>query len=61
MYLDAEVRACISAFALADPADVEDGIERLQSDLAAGEWMRRYGSLLERQSIDWGYRFLKAH
>lgn len=61
MYLDPEVRACISVFALADPADVEEGIERLQSDLATRRWKSRYGSLLERQSIDWGYRFLKAH
>lgn len=60
MYLDPEVRASISVFALTGPAAVEDGLARLRNDLATGEWERRYGPLLERQSIDWGYRFLIA-
>jgi len=60
MYLDPELRASISVFALAGPAAVEEGLSRLRQDIATGEWKRRYGSLLERQSIDWGYRFLRA-
>lgn len=60
MYLDPEVRACISVFALADPEVVEHGVRRLQDDLETGAWERKHGHLLERDSIDWGYRFLKV-
>jgi ubiquinone/menaquinone biosynthesis C-methylase UbiE len=60
MYLDPEVRACISVFALAGPDDLEDGLSRLQHDVSTGAWRTKYGHLLERQTIDWGYRFLWA-
>jgi len=60
MYLDPEVRACISVFALADPATLEDGLRRLRRDLTTGRWNSEYGSLLEREAIDWGYRFVRA-
>jgi SAM-dependent methyltransferase len=60
MYLDPEVRACISAFALACPGDFEEGLSRLRYDVTNGIWRTRYGHLLQRETIDWGYRFLKA-
>jgi ubiquinone/menaquinone biosynthesis C-methylase UbiE len=60
MYLDPEVRASISVFALANMNDLEEGLSRLQYDISTGVWRTKYGHLLERVTIDWGYRFLKA-
>jgi SAM-dependent methyltransferase len=60
MYLDPDVRACISVFALASPDALEDGLSRLQRDISTGAWRTKYGYLLERQTIDWGYRFLRV-
>ena len=36
MYLDGEVRAGISAFALAEQQAVEEGLQRLRRDLRSG-------------------------
>jgi ubiquinone/menaquinone biosynthesis C-methylase UbiE len=60
MYLDPEVRRCMSAFALAEPDIVNDGLQRLGSDLQTGRWRTTYGDLLSQKRVDWGYRFLKA-
>jgi ubiquinone/menaquinone biosynthesis C-methylase UbiE len=60
MYLDPDVRACISVFALAGQDSLEDGLSRLRRDISTGAWRATYGHLLERQTIDWGYRFLRA-
>jgi len=60
MYLDPEVRAGMSAFALADPFNYRNGLSRLQYEIKNGEWKSKYGYLLERELIDWGYRFLIA-
>lgn len=60
MYLDPEVRACISLFALADSAALEDGLCRLRRDIDTGEWKTKYETLLQRETIDWGYRFVRA-
>ena len=60
MYLDAEVRAAISLFALAGQGELEEGLSQLQEDLARGDWKAKYGSVLERQAIDWGYRLVKV-
>ena len=60
MYLDPEVRACMSAFALADPVTYGNGLSRLQHEIKNGEWRGKYGHLLEREVIDWGYRFLST-
>jgi SAM-dependent methyltransferase len=57
-YLDPEVRAGISAFALMDPACVEDGVARLSRDLESGEWARRNTELLELDELDAGYRLV---
>jgi len=60
MYLDPGVRAGMSAFALSDQITLEGGLSRLERDLRTGEWKSKYGHLLEREAIDWGYRFLRA-
>ena len=60
MYLDPEVRACMSAFALAQPGNLEEGFSRLRHEIESGAWSTKHGVLLERETIDWGYRFLRA-
>jgi SAM-dependent methyltransferase len=58
-YLDPHIRSGSSSFwALGDSA--EAGLERLRRDLATGEWARRYGHLLDRDSYDAGYRLVVA-
>jgi hypothetical protein len=57
-YLNARVRSAISAFSML--SDVETGLARLRDDLASGEWHRRYGSLLDLQALDLGYRLVVA-
>jgi SAM-dependent methyltransferase len=57
MYLDPEARAAISTFAaLGDRA--EPGLARLAADLASGAWHERHRDLLQRESIDAGYRLV---
>lgn len=46
LYLDATVRANISAFAFADESDVSRGVATLMRDLATGDWQRRFGQLI---------------
>jgi hypothetical protein len=58
IYLDPEVRAGISSFALGDPVAVAEGVERLRRDIQSGEWESKYGSIREQESFDAGYRFL---
>ena len=60
MYLNPEVRACMSGLALADPVLLEEALSRLHDDIVTGAWKTKYGHLLERETIDWGYRFLRA-
>ena len=60
LYLDPEVRAGISTFALADEGEVEAGLARLRTDLEGGRWEATYGELLKRNELDLGYRFLCA-
>ena len=60
IYLNPEVRANISALALADADEVEDGAIRLQEDLETGKWNAKYGEIRNLSEIDVGYRFLFA-
>ena len=60
MYLDLTVRACMSAFSVAQVDVVHQGLSRLQRDLKSGKWIFTYGDLLSQENVDWGYRFLKA-
>ncbi len=55
-YLDPRVRAAISSFWRI--GDVTGPLRQLEQDLASGTWQQRYGHLLERESIDCGYRLV---
>ncbi|MEO9468141.1 class I SAM-dependent methyltransferase [Parasphingorhabdus sp.] len=57
-YLEAKVRASISTFAKLDNAP--DQLTRLAQDLDSGAWNRRYGHLMEENSLDAGYRLVVA-
>jgi SAM-dependent methyltransferase len=59
-YLDPQVRAGISAFAVMDPACMEEGLARLAADLESGAWRQRHADLLELDELDGGYRLLVA-
>jgi SAM-dependent methyltransferase len=58
--VDPDVRAAMSASALLDPGLVARAVRRLELDLASGAWDRRYAALLERESMDLGYRIVVA-
>ena len=53
-YLDAGVRGAISTFARLH--QVEPRLDALRHDLAWGAWHRRNAELLERDTMDYGYR-----
>ena len=57
-YLDPNVRAGISGFALMD--DVGPGVAKLAADLEDGTWQRRHGQLLGQDAHDVGYRLVVA-
>ncbi len=56
-YLDARVRAGISSFW---DQDVTPALSRLKADLDSGRWTEKYGSYLDRTSVDFGYRLVTA-
>jgi ubiquinone/menaquinone biosynthesis C-methylase UbiE len=60
IYLNPEVRAGISAFALADVNIVAQGLKQLEADLNNGKWNAKYGAIRKIAEIDVGYRFLAA-
>ncbi len=57
-YLSRDVRQAISTLAQLPRETVSHAIERLASDLESGEWNRRYADLLNRESLDLGYRLV---
>lgn len=59
-YLDPRVRAGISAIALTDQRIVVAAVRRLENDLRSGAWVERYGHLLDVDSVDMGYRIVRA-
>ena len=59
-YLDPDVRANISVFALLPAAEVEAMLVALRADLESGAWARRNAALLELDELDFGYRVLVA-
>lgn len=59
-YLDPAVRAASSTFASLPDEIVAPPMARLRHDLESGRWHERYRSLLERDSMDYGYRILIA-
>ena len=58
-YLDASVRAATSGLSLVDQDVVGAAMARLAADLRSGEWERRYGHLLERETLDVGLRIVR--
>jgi SAM-dependent methyltransferase len=58
--LDPRVRAGISVFSRLDPAEVRDGVARLEADLASGAWARRNAAILAQEELDLGLRLLVA-
>ncbi|OUL35889.1 SAM-dependent methyltransferase [Nostoc sp. T09] len=60
LYLQPEVRAGISSFALGNPNLIESGVKSLAADLSSGEWDKKYGEIRQLTEIDVGYRFFKA-
>ncbi|MFB6522668.1 class I SAM-dependent methyltransferase [Streptomyces sp. NPDC056401] len=59
-YLDPVVRAASSTLASLPASVVEPAIARLREDLRSGAWQRRHADLLERESVDYGYRLVLA-
>jgi SAM-dependent methyltransferase len=59
-YLDPDVRAAISAFALLDQRLVARAVDRLARDLDDGTWAQRYADLAAYESLDLGYRLVVA-
>jgi SAM-dependent methyltransferase len=55
-YLDNNVRRAISTFARI--ADINDGLHRLKEDLESGYWQKQYHLLLDKESMDFGYRLV---
>ena len=55
-YLDPTVRNNISTFALFD--NQEQGLRSLREDLDSGRWLERYGTLMDMDNCDFGYRLL---
>jgi ubiquinone/menaquinone biosynthesis C-methylase UbiE len=60
IYLNPDVRAGISALALADASIVETGVNHLKEDLDSGRWDTKYGEIRKLDAFDAGYRFLCA-
>jgi len=57
-YLDPNVRAAISSFAMIK--NTEAGLRSLEQDLASGDWHKRYGKVLQQTELDVGYRLVLA-
>jgi SAM-dependent methyltransferase len=57
-YLDEEVRAGISTFRLPGAQLLLDGLDVLAEDLQSGRWEDLNHAILERDSLDLGYRLL---
>lgn len=57
-YLDPQVRAGMSVFALRDDAHVQRCLAPLRRDLDDGTWQARHRDLLDRDALDLGYRLL---
>ncbi|MER7001305.1 methyltransferase domain-containing protein [Streptomyces sp. NPDC000410] len=59
-YLDPEVRAGISMLAQTGEEVLRPGLARLSDDLASGLWHTRHAGLLNRETLDIGYRLVIA-
>jgi len=61
MYLDPVAQRAISSLALLPEAVRERGMAALRADLESGAWAERHADLLERESLDLGYRVVVAY
>ncbi|MEH3053336.1 MAG: methyltransferase domain-containing protein [Patulibacter minatonensis] len=59
--LDPDVRRSQSAWAFADPTELEAGLGQLAADLADGTWDARYGHLRTQPEYDGALRLVVAH
>ncbi|MEW5847534.1 MAG: class I SAM-dependent methyltransferase [Myxococcota bacterium] len=57
-YLQPEVRAGISVLRMLPNDVVAAGLKRLADDLRSGAWHARLGALLQRETLDLGYRLV---
>ena len=58
IYLDERVQKGISSFAKMPKEELELGLKRLHTDINNGFWQQKYGSLLEQNEYDAGYRII---
>ena len=58
MYLDPGRRGAVSAFHSVPPEQLHEGLARLETDIASGEWERRHGAGLPADDFDAGYRLI---
>jgi hypothetical protein len=56
VYLDKGARRAISTFACI--ADIRAGLQRLKKDLESGNWHQQYHPLMDKKSMDFGYRLV---
>jgi SAM-dependent methyltransferase len=61
MYLDPVAQRAISSLAMLPEAVRERGMAALRADLESGDWARRHADLLERETLDLGYRLTVAY
>ena len=59
IYLQQKYRGGISSFSKLDKEIVEQRIAKLRLDLENGAWGEKYGHLLQQQTFDGGYLFLR--
>ena len=50
----------MSGFAQSPRQSYEDGLARLAADLTDGTWQREHSALMERDTMDLGYRLVIA-
>ncbi|MEG9862103.1 MAG: class I SAM-dependent methyltransferase [Parvularculales bacterium] len=62
-YLDPSVRKAISCFWSADNVEmdgIKPALEKLDEDLKSGVWEKKYGYLLDYDTLDLGYRLITS-
>jgi SAM-dependent methyltransferase len=55
-YLDQNVRRAISTFSRI--SNIQENLDRLQDDIYSGAWSQKHSHLLEKESLDLGYRLV---
>lgn len=55
-YLNPEARKAISTFSRLP--NIQDRLDRLEYDINSGAWRKKHGNLLDKESLDLGYRLV---